>query len=80
MAELHRGRHAERGEARQLGGVEQLGVLDALAQPERAPGVGGGLERVERGAVGGVADRVHADRPARRGGLAHDLGQPLGSR
>ena len=39
VAELHGGGDAELGEARQLGGVEQLGVLDALAQPERAPGV-----------------------------------------
>ena len=35
------------------------------------------LEGVEGGAVGGVADRVHAHGPARRGGRAHHLGQPL---
>ena len=77
VAELHRGGHAELREAGQLGGVEQLGVLDALAQAARPPGVGGGLERVEGGPVGGVPDRVHAHGPARRGGVAHDLGELL---
>ena len=38
------------------------------------------LERVERVAVRAVADRVHADRPARLGALAHDLLELLAAR
>ena len=51
-------------EARDVVRGEALGVLDALAQPARRPGVACRLEGVERVAVGAVADRVHGDRPA----------------
>ena len=62
-----------------LGG-EALRVLDPLAQAARLPRVARALERVERGAVRGVADRVHADRPARLGAVAHDLLELLARR
>ena len=61
MRELHRARHAEFGEPPQILRGEQLGVLDALAQPLRLPDVARLLERVERFTVGAVADRVHGD-------------------
>ena len=64
VAELDGCRHADLGEARHVGVVEQLRVLDPLAQAARRPLVAGGLEGVERRAVRGVADRVHRHRPA----------------
>ena len=60
-------------EARDVLRGEALGVLDSLAQAARLPHVPGAFEGVERGAVGRVPDRVHADRPARLGAVAHDL-------
>ena len=80
MRELCRDRDAELRETRHVRGVEALRVLDALPQAGGAPHVLGPLERVERGAVRGVADRVHADGPARRGALAHDLLELLAGR
>jgi hypothetical protein len=59
---LHRGDHAELAEARDVGGVEVLRVLDAPAQVlavRRRPRTP--LEDVERLAVGAVADGVHAE-------------------
>ena len=77
MAELHRRRHADLGEARHVGVVQQLRVLDPLAQAARLPLVAGGLEGVERRTVRGVADRVHGDRPAGGGRPAHHVLQHL---
>ena len=73
MRELHRAGDTELGEAREVLRCEALRVLDPLAQAARRPFVLRRLERVERLAVGAVADRVHPDRPARSGGRAHDL-------
>ena len=58
---LDRGRDAELGEARDVVRMQALGVLDP--RPDRVRHRG---ERVERLAVGEVADRVHGDRHARR--------------
>ena len=80
MAELNGGGDAELGEAAQVLLGQELGVLDPLAQSERRPLVAGLLERVERLAVGEVADRVHGDRPARAHPGADDLGQLLPAR
>ena len=55
-------------------------MLDPLAQAARLPNVARALEGVERGAVGRIADRVHADRPARLGAVAHDLLELLARR
>ena len=52
---------AELREARDVLRREALRVLDAMAQAERPPHVLRRLERVERVAVGLVADRVHGD-------------------
>ena len=68
--ELHRRGDAERREARHVLGRDALRVLDPLAQAERAPVVARRLERVERLAVGEVADRVHGEREARLRGAA----------
>ena len=59
--ELHRRRDAELREARDVLRREALRVLDAMAKAERTPDVLRRLERVERVAVGTVADRVHGD-------------------
>ena len=48
--------------------------------PSGCPGVACRLERVERLAVGPVADRVHRHGPARCGAGADDLGQLLAAR
>ena len=65
VGRLHRGRHADRGEAGQVGVVDALGVLDARRDRQLLPGVARGLEAVERGPHGAVADRVHGHREAR---------------
>ena len=65
VRELHRAGDAERREAGEILGREQLRVLDPVAQPERLPDRPRLLERVERLAVRAVADRVHRDREAR---------------
>ena len=75
MAELDRAGDAELGEARQVGGVDALRMLDPLPEPERLPRVAGRLERVERLAVRAVADRVDGDGPAGGGRGADDLGE-----
>ena len=62
MRELHGGGDSERGEPAHVLGREQLGVLDPLPQPERLPLGACRLERIERLAVGEVADRVHGHR------------------
>ena len=64
MGELHRAGDPELGEARDVGGIEALRVLDPLAEPERLPGVLRRLERVEGVAVRAVADCVHGHGPA----------------
>ena len=74
---LDRGGDAEAGEARDVVRMHALRVLDAVAQPERAPQRLGRLEGVERLAVGEIADRVHGDGQAGRGGLADDDGEVL---
>ena len=73
VRELHGGGDAELGEAGEVLGAQQLGVLDALAQPERRPQRPGRRERVERLTVGAVADGVHRDREAALRGAADDL-------
>ncbi len=54
-------------------GVEALGVLDAVAQALRLPGLAAALEGVEGVAVRPVADRVNGDGPLGLGGAADDL-------
>ena len=80
VAELHRARDAELGEAPEVGGVDALRVLDPLAEAERRPELAGRLERVERLAVRTVADRVDRDGPAGGGRRADDLGELLAAR
>ena len=80
MRELDGGGDAELRKACDVLGREALRVLDPLAEATRAPGVLRALEGVEGCGVGGVADRVHADRPTRRGTLAHDLLELLARR
>jgi len=53
---------------------------DPLPQPARLPDALRAPERVERLAVGAVADRVHAHRPPRLGGRANDLRQLVAAR
>ena len=71
---------AELGEAADVLGREALRVLDPLAQAARLPHVARPLEGVERRRFARVADRVHADRPARLGALADDLLELLAGR
>jgi len=59
MSELHRRRDAELREAGYVLIGEQLRVLDAVPEAERAPDVLCRLERVQGLAVREVADRVH---------------------
>src|SRR5205807_1309484 len=66
---------AELGEAWYVFEREALRVLDPLPQSRRLPDVARALECVERFAVRAVADRVHADRPARGRAFQHDLGE-----
>ena len=63
MGELDRAGDPERGEPREIRGIEALRVLDPLPQAERLPRVLRRLERIERVAVRPVADRVHRDGP-----------------
>ena len=60
---LHRGNDAERREARDVGGTQQLRVLDAPAQIGSTPA--GALERrlvdVQHLAIGAIADGVHGE-------------------
>ena len=62
MRELHRRRHAERREARQILRREQLRVLDPLAQAERAPRVAR-RARTRRAPRGSRGRRSRAPRP-----------------
>ena len=66
VRELHGRGYAERREAADVVGREQLRVLDPRAQPERLPGLTRRCEGVERLAVRPVADRVHRHGEARR--------------
>jgi hypothetical protein len=70
---------AEPGQAGHVVPVQVLHVLDARPQASRTPERGGRLERVDDGAVGGVADRVgHRREPgAGREGVA--VAQHLGA-
>ena len=65
MAELHRDGDAEGREARDVRRRQALGVLDARPQTGGLPFAACLLERVERLAVGEVADRVYGDRQSR---------------
>ncbi len=60
-------------EARQIGRIDALGVLDPLAQAERRPELAGRRERVERLAVRAIADRMDGHGPAGRGGRARTI-------
>ena len=80
MRELHRGGDSEGGEAADVLGGEELRVLDPRAQPERLPELARRLERVERLAVGAVADRVHCDGEAGIRCGAHDRGELVTAR
>ena len=80
MRELHRRRDADLREAGNVLRCQALRVLDSLPEPLRLPHVARRLECIERGAVGAVADRMHADGPARLGAGAHDLGELLAAR
>ena len=80
VAELDGARHAQLRETRQVGGIEALRMLDPLAEPERLPDVACRLERVERLAIGAVADRVDGDRPARGSRDADELSELFAAR
>ena len=71
---LHRGGHAERGKAGQVGVVDALGVLDPGRHRDALPGVAARLQAVERGPHRRVADRVHRHREPARRRLARDPG------
>src|SRR4051794_17569553 len=71
--ELHRRRDAELREPPDILRRQALRVLDAMTQAERPPHVLRRLERVERVAVGAVADRVHGDGEVRAGADADQL-------
>ena len=60
MDRLHRGDDAVAGEARQIGRIDDLGMLDP---PAPVAPIGGGklLDRVEQSGIGLVADRVDRD-------------------
>src|SRR5215217_4862495 len=55
VAELHRGGNADAAEAGDVARIQQLRVLDPLAQAARLPLAATRLERVERGTVRGIA-------------------------
>ena len=57
---LHRGDHAEFGEARNVGGRQDLGVFEAVAARVVRVVRRHALQCVEHLAVGAVADGVHA--------------------
>ncbi len=80
MRELDRDGDAELREARDVLRREALRVLDPLAEASRLPRLPRAIERVERGLVRRVADRMDADRPARLGAFAHDLLELLARR
>ena len=65
MHGLHRGNDAELREARDVGVIEDLNVLDAEPMVDRRDGFERGLVRVERDAVAAVADGVRR-RPGSR--------------
>ena len=61
MDRLHRRNDAELGEARDVGVIEDLHVLDAKTVIDRRHGLERRLVGVERDAIAAVADRVRAD-------------------
>ena len=69
---LHRGDDLQLGEARDVGGVDQLGVLDPVAEAVAISGADFG-EAVERLAVGGVADGVDGHLVAEEIGAAEQV-------
>ena len=73
---LHAGRDAKLRQPRQVGGVDDLHVLDAVRHRRRRGRLRQFLEDVEHHAVGSVADGMHADREAQLAGLA-ELGRHL---
>src|SRR5437016_6198048 len=80
VRELNRRGDAELREAPDVLRREALRMLDPLPEAARLPRLTRALEGVEGGAVRLIADRVHADRPARLGALAHDLFELLARR
>src|SRR5439155_10623607 len=80
VRELRRHGDAELREAWDVLRREALRVLDPLTQACALPELARLLERVERLAVGAVADRMHADGPSRFGAFANDLGELLAAR
>ena len=80
VGELDRAGDPQLREARNVGRVEALRVLDAMTEPARLPGVPRRLEGVERVAVRPVSDGVHGDRPARLGAAEDDLLELLAAR
>ena len=61
MRRLHGGDDVERGEAGEIGGRDDLGVLDAIATVARWVGFGDGFESVEGDGVGAIADGVKCE-------------------
>ena len=61
VTRLQRGDHADCCEARYVGGIEQLAVLDARSAALRLPARARRLEGVEDGTVRRIADRVHRE-------------------
>jgi hypothetical protein len=77
---LRRDCDTELGEAREVLLREALRVLDALPQSRGLPHAAGPFEGVECFAIRPVADRVHADGPARGCARPHDLGEVFAAR
>ena len=65
MRGLHGCGHAERGEAAQVVGVEELRMLDPRPQPTGLPALAGGGQGIQDGAVGRIADGMHRELEAR---------------
>jgi len=77
MAWLHRSDDAERGKARNIVKGNHLGVLDAMARVAFAVGRAGRGKRIQRDAVGAVADGVQGDLEAGFVALDHHFLQLL---
>ena len=61
MRRLHGSDDVESGETREVGGRDDLRVLDAITTIARAVGFGDGLECVERDGVGAITDGVKVE-------------------
>src|SRR5439155_22678139 len=75
MNRLEARRHAQLDEARKIGGIEELNVLDARRQCQRAPRETQLPERVERRTYGTIADRVDRRAESALGRAPDDRGE-----